>query len=81
MDSKYIKWSTLAFMAFSTVWGFGNVVNGFVYFKMVLFTLTVSRSFSAGSSCSLYILSPTLSWSVNLVPHSRNPAEESVPGS
>ena len=30
---------------------------------MVLFTLTVSRSFSAGSSCSLYILSPTLSWS------------------
>ena len=33
MDSKYIKWSTLAFMAFSTVWGFGNVVNGFVYFN------------------------------------------------
>ena len=33
MDSKYIKWSTLAFMAFSTVWGFGNVLNGFVYFN------------------------------------------------
>ena len=33
MYSKYIKWSTLAFMAFSTVWGFGNVVNGFVYFN------------------------------------------------
>ena len=33
MNSKYIKWSTLAFMAFSTVWGFGNVVNGFVYFN------------------------------------------------
>ena len=33
MDSKRIKWSTLAFMAFSTVWGFGNVLNGFVYFN------------------------------------------------
>ncbi len=27
-----IKWYTLAFMAFSTVWGFGNVTNGFGYF-------------------------------------------------
>ena len=26
-DDKKIKWSALAFMAFSTVWGFGNVVN------------------------------------------------------
>lgn len=25
-------WPTLAMMAFSTVWGFGNVVNGYVYF-------------------------------------------------
>ena len=25
-------WSTLAMMAFSTVWGFDNVVNGYVYF-------------------------------------------------
>jgi len=33
MDSKRIKWYTLAFMAFSTVWGFGNVMNGFVYFN------------------------------------------------
>ena len=33
METKYIKWSTLAFMAFSTVWGFGNVLNGFVYFN------------------------------------------------
>ncbi|MCR5467702.1 MAG: amino acid permease [Lachnospiraceae bacterium] len=33
MDSKRIKWSTLAFMAFSTVWGFGNVLNGFIYFN------------------------------------------------
>ena len=33
MEKKYIKWSTLAFMAFSTVWGFGNVLNGFVYFN------------------------------------------------
>lgn len=26
---KKILWYTLAFMAFSTVWGFGNVINGF----------------------------------------------------
>lgn len=32
-DQKKIKWYMLAFMAFSTVWGFGNVVNGFVYFN------------------------------------------------
>ena len=32
-DSKKIVWYHLAFMAFSTVWGFGNVVNGFVYFN------------------------------------------------
>lgn len=28
-DNKKILWHTLAFMAFSTVWGFGNVINGF----------------------------------------------------
>ena len=28
-----ISWITLAFMAFSTVWGFGNITNGFVYFN------------------------------------------------
>lgn len=28
-----IKWNTLAFMCFSTLWGFGNVLNGFVYFN------------------------------------------------
>lgn len=32
-DSKKIVWYNLAFMAFSTVWGFGNVVNGFIYFN------------------------------------------------
>ena len=32
-DAKKITWLTLAFMAFSTVWGFGNVVNGFGYFN------------------------------------------------
>ncbi len=32
-DSKRIKWYSLALMAFSTVWGFGNVTNGFVYFN------------------------------------------------
>ncbi len=26
---KKILWYSLAFMAFSTVWGFGNVINGF----------------------------------------------------
>ena len=31
-SSKQILWYNLAFMAFSTVWGFGNVLNGFVYF-------------------------------------------------
>lgn len=31
-DQKKMMWTTLAMMAFSTVWGFGNVVNGFVYF-------------------------------------------------
>lgn len=28
-DDKKILWHTLAFMAFSTVWAFGNVINGF----------------------------------------------------
>ena len=32
-DSKKIKRYGLAFMAFSTVWGFGNVLNGFIYFN------------------------------------------------
>ena len=34
-NTKKIDWYTLAFMAFSTVWGFGNVLNGFVYFNGV----------------------------------------------
>ena len=33
MEQKKINWKLLAFMAFSTVWGFGNVVNGFVWFN------------------------------------------------
>lgn len=33
MDTKKIKWYVLAFMAFSTVWGFGNVINGYYYFN------------------------------------------------
>lgn len=32
-NTKKISWYSLAFMAFSTVWGFGNVLNGFVYFN------------------------------------------------
>ena len=34
-NTKKIKWQMLAFMAFSTVWGFGNVLNGFVYFNAI----------------------------------------------
>ena len=34
-NSKKIKCHTLAFIAFSGVWGFGNVTNGFVYFNGV----------------------------------------------
>ena len=33
MEQKKISWKLLAIMAFSTVWGFGNVVNGFVWFE------------------------------------------------
>ncbi len=32
-SQKKIKWYALAFMCFSTLWGFGNVVNGFVFFN------------------------------------------------
>lgn len=32
-QTSKIKWTALAFMAFSTVWGFGNITNGFVYFN------------------------------------------------
>ena len=28
-----IKWYMLSFMCFSTLWGFGNVLNGFIYFN------------------------------------------------
>ena len=31
-QAKKMLWITLAMMAFSTVQGFGNVVNGYVYF-------------------------------------------------
>ncbi len=31
-NSKKMMWPTLATMAFSIVWSFGNVVNGFIYF-------------------------------------------------
>ncbi len=33
MENNKIKWYALGFMAFSTVWGFGNITNGFVYFN------------------------------------------------
>ncbi len=34
-DKNKISWSVRALMAFSTVWGFGNILNGFVYFNGV----------------------------------------------
>lgn len=39
-ESKKIKWYMLAFMAFNSVWGFGNITNAFVYFggtKVILY--------------------------------------------
>lgn len=32
-NSKKMTWYTLAFVAFSGVWGFGNITNGFIYFN------------------------------------------------
>lgn len=32
-NQKKMKWQTLTFMCFSTLWGFGNVLNGFAYFN------------------------------------------------
>ncbi|TVY97932.1 amino acid permease, partial [Trebonia kvetii] len=29
MDTKKIRWFTVAFIAFNMVWGMGNVVNNF----------------------------------------------------
>ncbi|QNQ80710.1 APC family permease [Lactobacillus sp. PV034] len=31
-QAKKMLWPTLAMMAFSTVWGFGNIINGYGYF-------------------------------------------------
>ena len=32
-SERNIKWYMLGFMCFSTLWGFGNIVNGFVFFN------------------------------------------------
>ena len=32
-NGSKIKWYVLSFMAFSTLWSFGNVANGFMYFN------------------------------------------------
>ena len=32
-SNNQIKWYMLAFMCFSTLWSFGNVLNGFMYFN------------------------------------------------
>ncbi len=34
-NSKKMTWYALAFVAFSGVWGFGNITNGFIYFNGV----------------------------------------------
>ena len=34
-NAKKMTWLTLAFVAFSGVWGFGNITNGFIYFHGV----------------------------------------------
>lgn len=34
-NTKKMTWYALAFVAFSGVWGFGNITNGFVYFNGV----------------------------------------------
>lgn len=31
-NNKQISWHVLGFMCFSTLWGFGNIVNGFVFY-------------------------------------------------
>lgn len=31
-DKTLISWKSLVFMAFATLWGFGNVTNGYFYF-------------------------------------------------
>ena len=45
-DSKKIKWYALAAMGFSTVWGFGNVLNGFIYFNGVQVILSWALMFA-----------------------------------
>ena len=44
-NSKKISWYTLAFMAFSTVWGF-YVLNGFVYFNGIQVIFSWSTMFA-----------------------------------
>ena len=45
---------TFAFMAFSTVWGFGNVLNGFVYFNgiQVIFSWILMFAFILRALCT-----------------------------
>ena len=70
-SSKKIVWYNLAFMAFSTVWGFGNVLNGFVYFN------GVQVIFSWVLMFALYFVPYALNWD----PPSKTPVVESAPGS
>ena len=73
-NTKKIDWYTLAFMAFSTVWGFGNVLNGFVYFN------GVQVIFSWVLMFALYFVPYAYMALLADVP-SNSPAAASAPGS
>ena len=74
MENSKMKWYTLAFMAFSTVWGFGNVLNGFVYFNGIQVIFSWILMFA------LYFV-PYALWLVNLVQHLKMPVGVSAHGS
>ena len=42
-ETTKITWLILAFMTFSTVWGFGSVTNDFVYFNGPPYALMVGE--------------------------------------
>lgn len=72
-DKNKISWNALALMAFSTVWSFGNILNGFVYFNGVQVIFSWLLMFA------LYFIPYALmvvSWALLL----RQPAEVSAAG-
>lgn len=73
-SSKKIVWYNLAFMAFSTVWGFGNILNGFVYFNGIQVIFSWILMFA------LYFV-PYALMVGELGQHSKTPVVESAHGS